>query len=1031
MLNVSYIQTKATNFIAKNLAETIDMQVKVERVSFSLWNKIVLKNVQILDTENQTIVESENFFLLIHSVSYSKKQLHFEKLILANTNIHIEKNMQGVWNIQSLFSSKETYTPWDIAIFSIEILNSTFSLLDKQTYEKNDFGINYSDIEITDFSIVASNLHFFESTIMADIQGLSGKEKSGFILKTLSTELRVDSTQMNFKNVQLHTPFSHIITQELNFAYNSFQDFSEFIHAVKIQSTFQHSKLQLADISYFAPTLQLSPYAFQFSGNFTGRIADFKTKNLHIEYGEKSQFYGDIEMMGLPTISETFIHVHTKRFSTNSTDIVNIRIPPYTENKYIKVPQILHDINEFSYTGNITGFVKDMVAYGTFTTPAGVIHSDVSIKESAFKPNELVFSGDVSFSQFDLQKIAKGTHNWGKTSLVVKVKGDMANGKFNKAFVRGDMANIEFKGYNYKNVSIDGLVSNKRFDGQLEILDTNVTVNFSGMLDYSLEVPEFNFHANLAHANLHALGFVDDSISNISMDTHVDFIGLSLDNLKGEIIINSGVFENSHGTYKSQQFTIDVDNVGEHRNIQINSDLFDVTVAGKGSYQELQDYIYDFLHAHIPSIPKRKNYAPHTHLPHFNLSVHIKKADSLLHIFNPNIHIAQGSYMNSVFSEEQQLCMMESFVPELSIGNVKLQNIKITAEGSTEQINTNLIYSLALNQLTIPDISSSFMFKNNSFEHATHWNHVDSVVYKGSIENSGIFEPSTHAFLPKIVVSVPHQTVVIADSVWHIHIAESTIDSSSIYVSHAYVQKHDEKIEFQGKISHNKNDTISIMFQDFDAENFNNIMPENINFSGVLQGKINFQRLYETPLIFANISSDDFYFNGNKQGVLKIRSMWMPQKRGIKLSISCTKGTTDILSLRGTFDPTSKDMNFTLGLKNYLLSDFSEIFKNTVDNMAGYIDADVSLQGNIQNPTLTGKAEVKRGKFRVIATQTPYNIKGTLNTEGSQFVLSDIALTDTLGNSAHTSGYIDIKNIKNPQYLIALETKKLFALNTN
>src|SRR5690606_9157944 len=115
------------------------------------------------------------------------------------------------------------------------------------------------------------------------------------------------------------------------------------------------------------------------------------------------------------------------------------------------------------------------------------------------------------------------------------------------------------------------------------------------------------------------------------------------------------------------QFDVDVDNVGEHRNIHVNSDLLDMTVTGKGLYQELQDYVYDFLRVHIPSIPERKNYSPHTNQPHFNISIHIKKADSLLHVLYPKMHIAQGSYINSIFSEEQQVLILESYLPELTI----------------------------------------------------------------------------------------------------------------------------------------------------------------------------------------------------------------------------------------------------------------------------------------------------------------------------------------------------------------------------
>src|SRR5690606_32281148 len=137
--------------------------------------------------------------------------------------------------------------------------------------------------------------------------------------------------------------------------------------------------------------------------------------------------------------------------------------------------------------------------------------------------------------------------------------------------------------------------------------------------------------------------------------------------------------------------------------------------------------------------------------------------------------------------------ILESYLPELTIGATRLENVSISTQGSTHQIQTTCTYNVPLEHFTVSNMTSSITLKNNTFEHTSNWNYADTVLYKGSITNKGVFEPSSHQFLPKTIFSIPHQTIVIADSIWNVQIANAVVDSSSIHISNAYLQKGQEK----------------------------------------------------------------------------------------------------------------------------------------------------------------------------------------------------------------------------------------------
>lgn len=1030
-LYTPFVQAKITGIITRHIAEKNNIQIQISRVSWGLWKDVNIHDLSIKNADDEIIVTAKKIGISIQKIIRKEKQVYISNIALHHISGELIKNEHGVWNFQSLLSGKQTNLNWDIHIHSITLISSNLIYKNLEKHRPLDYGINFSDLYLSDIQLHISDFSLSDSLASVNIQSFSGKEKSGFIVQKLLGIFSISKEGLDCSQVQIFTKKSHIHAEKLSFSYSHISDFSNFISAVSINSEFQWSELHLLDISYFAPKLELSPYSFVFAGNIFGRVSNIRGRNMHIAYGEKSHFRGNVEIMGLPDIRSSFIHIQTQEFTSNVSDIENIRIPPYTESNFIQVPDFLHEIETFSYEGNITGFINDIVAYGTFTTSAGIINADVSIKKSPYREREVLFSGDLQCKNFNIQKVLSDNTQWGKTSLSLKVKGDFYEGKFNKAFIRGDISKIEFLNYTYHTVSVDGLISKQRFDGQLDIADSNLIVNFSGLFDFHLDIPEFNFYSRLSHANLYALGFVEDTLSILSMETQVDFIGLQLDNLKGTVSVPYARYISSFGDYDSEHFTIEIDNVGDYRNILLSSDLLDITVNGKGLYQELPGYIYTYLKTHISDLPEKNFDLKHETKPHFTVSAHIKKADSLIHVFYPNIHIAQGTFINSVFDESQQILAFESQIPDVQVGNIYLENIHLTITGNNTGISNTIQYDLPLKERTITEIISSLYISQNRFEHSSKWDHTDSIQFKGDISNIGIFSKSNHAFLPKISTSLVHEKIIIADSVWYCNIPYIGIDSSSISITQAELKKSNESIRVFGTISHNPHDTITASFNNYDISNLNYLIPaHNIRFDGILEGKIHIQNVYDNPLVFANIHSNDFYFNGHPQGTLRLQSSWLRDIQAVAIELACRKGETDIFSLQGTYIPEDHEIDFSIGMRNYLLSDFSEIFRSILSNISGNIDAKITAKGKLDNPKFEGEIDIKRGRFTVDYTQISYNMIGKMKGVGSRFEFSDIHLSDMSGNQGNVAGFVDLRTINNPQYRFGITTQKLSVLNT-
>ena len=102
---------------------------------------------------------------------------------------------------------------------------------------------------------------------------------------------------------------------------------------------------------------------------------------------------------------------------------------------------------------------------------------------------------------------------------------------------------IEINNYKYRNISLNGIFSEKTWDGNVRISENNIRMDILGMFNFRNKLPEFDFTLNLAKADLFKLKFdKSDTTSSISMLVTANFKGNNIDNLDGEIkLLNSNL----------------------------------------------------------------------------------------------------------------------------------------------------------------------------------------------------------------------------------------------------------------------------------------------------------------------------------------------------------------------------------------------------------------------------------------------------------------------------------------------------------
>ncbi len=122
-----------------------------------------------------------------------------------------------------------------------------------------------------------------------------------------------------------------------------------------------------------------------------------------------------------------------------------------------------------------------------------------------------IYSGNLLTNDFQLGSFLEDS-SLGKISFNGKVHGTgLALNSIN-ASLDGNVREFSYQGYTYEDIFINGQVRKKRFDGKIISNDSNLHATLIGLIDYSQDVPKFDFNAVIDKANLHALHFTRDSI---------------------------------------------------------------------------------------------------------------------------------------------------------------------------------------------------------------------------------------------------------------------------------------------------------------------------------------------------------------------------------------------------------------------------------------------------------------------------------------------------------------------------------------
>ena len=1045
ILSSSAVQTSIAKRFAANLSEKLHTEINISKVSINYKLHILLEDVFINDQRHNVLLNANVIDCKVGHLSLNNKSISFSKIIFKNTQVDLIKyHSDTVMNFQFLvdyFKSEDTVkskTSWKISSKSIEFQNTKFKYLnqDEKDYKAN--GFDYNNIELTNLNVKIDSLLLKGDTVFVKIDKLGFKDKSGYVVKNFSSKIKYYPGLISLQNLNLETAFSNL-NLDIKLSYDNPEALKDFLNKVNIQADIRKSNVSLKDIAYFNKNFKGDDNRIAFSGLISGKVNNIKLRDFKFNYGHTTDFEGNISMNGLPDIEQTFIRLSITKFTTSKADIESLYIPGVINN-HIQVPTSLMALGAIIIKGDFTGFYNDFNANANLYSSIGQISTDIALRKN--KQNKIEYKGHINAKKFNIGEYLDLKNLMGKLNLDAEISGSGLKREDAKIEMTGGINAFEFKGNVYDSIAIKGQFTNKLFDGYLSVVDNKVDFNFLGNIDFSSDLPVFDFTATIKDANLYKLKLVNsDSTGILSTRLNFNFNGNTADNIKGLIKVENTSYRKGKDEYNMKLLSINTfnDTAGQ-RKIELKSDFITADMYGSFRFTDLPAALDNFIEKYLPSFTpiKIKNKTEVSKNDQkFVFNILLRNTDELSRLFFPSLLIAKNATINGSYNSKLSDLRLNGNATELTFNGKQFKDWYF--DGVTD--NKRLYLTTGCSRLAISDslgldnLKLKSYLQSDSILFFVNWEDKNSIYHHNSGDISGY---ASFANVPEINIALTKSDIIVNDSVWRLRGKNNIkIDSSVISIDNLTVSSGFQSIGIEGKITKNPGEKIYLNLSKFDIANFAFFLePKNIYLSGLVSGNVGFYDLYKSPNFITNINIQDLKLNKDLFGNANLVTTWDKNRDALysKLVIRYkgNVGEADRIVADGYYYPNDPNQNFDfkLSLFNQRIASIGHYLKSFSSEFEGQVSGSLTLKGTVDKPIVKGKVKLDRTTMKIDYLNTVYSLSDSVEIGINYFAFNNFVFTDENHNTARLDGKITHDAFRNIRLDLKVTTKKFMMLNT-
>ena len=1038
LLDIPAVQNFVVQKAVTLVSEKLGTKVAIDRVDIGLFSRVRVKGFYVEDFQHDTLLyvgQAEAFVtgfgLFSDGIVLSRAELGGAKLCLHETpggEMNIKQVVERLSNPDRKKKGEFKLTIHDATIDGMEFC------LEKLEHRNPEYGIDFSHLHIYDLVSGVRDLTIDGSVIHTTFESLSATERSGFRLENLTGAFYLTNGCIGFEQATIRTPRSQLEIPSITLVGGSWNEYKDFIGEVQIDAEFRRSTLSSDDLAYFSPKLRSWHTLFSdVDLEASGTVDNFMTRIRSLDV-DGTTLTGKATVTGLPDIASARFDVELPRLTTSARSIRTLAASVGRTKLPAQTVAVIGRAGRIDLAASFRGTLSLFDLKMRLRTPLGHISGKLATKP--LRAGRRQVTGSVRVNSFRLGDLLGKPQLLGSTTLTARVDGAVGRG-FADAEVRGNIAQLDFNGYAYRDVRLDGRLRNKEFDGRIFARDPNLDFDFLGLVDLNDEMPRYDFVMDLHHADLAALHLNRrDSISELSARVEARAGGHSLDDLNGRIRVLDATYRYNDKSLTAKDVSVTGENSEHSKFVELRSDFADATFRSKASYREVFAYLRESAAKYLPILHEEKLRGEETQrqiaLPddYSLLSVNIRNINPVMDAISEGLQVADGSKLQLLFNPAGNQLSFKASSEYIERKRMLATRLNVNASNRGDSLT---LYASAedlyLGMLHLPNLSVTGGARRGDVQLSTGFSDTTrrfsgQLSVRASIADE--HGPSGRVVGLRILPS----RIVRGDKMWRIMARNIQFDTTRVVIDRFYVRNDEQVLALNGIASRSRDDSLTLRLRNFDLAPLTQFADR---MGYVVEGRTDGFAIMKSVLregqFTADIMLDSLEVNDIPAPPMRLTSQWDFQRNRAGLTVANRiKGDTLV---RGFYAPSQHRYYARMRIDSLDMGLLDPVLSGVVSRTRGLADMDLVLTGRGRDGELSGKIHATGLSTTVDFTQVTYTVpEVTLDVKNSLFSTKNAPVLDTEGNSGLLDFSLDLGHVTNIAYDLRVTPDRMLVLNT-
>lgn len=1032
LLRIPYIQTQVSEIATEQLSSHLGVPVKIENVDIEWFNRIVLKGLYLEDQKGKVLFEANHVAASFEVMPLFKGKLVFSTVRLFGFSLNLRRTTpKSPLNLQFVidaFASKDSIKKKkniDLRFNSILIRRGNFSYhIDsvKETPEK----FNAKHIDLRNLSAKISLKAFNKDSLNVQIKKMSFDEASGFSLNKLSLNIVGNKDSAFIHDFEVRLPNTDLKINLAKIDLSQVDSIPEIISKAPIDLKINSSQICLKDLKSFVPAFKNFADTIEMSADANGYVNNFNLKRITLKYSDKMLFVGQMKLKNITHPEETYILGKVNKMYL-TTDGISSLVNNFNQRPQL-LPAPLIKLGTINFTGEISGFFDNLVAFGKLSSSIGSIQTDLLFGSDKENNTAAYLRGRIASSDLRLHELFDKNSPIGEVRFDIEVDSRKPiNGSF-YGKIRSNIKKFDYKGYTYRDIKLSGKFKSNSFDGEIEVNDPNGALYAQGLFQHQGKNSLFNFTARLDHFKPDKLNLTDKyEEPNISLALNADFTGNNIDNVEGSIVVDSLSFITKPSSFFLKRLDVIASGHSLDRQLTVKSEIINGEVTGAYSFETLIPSLMNTFEGYLPALVHTTHKKQLVKENNFAMLFTIENTEALSSTLKLPFTMVRPGRITGHYNNIYNKFRVEAWLPEFKLGKSMFESGYLVCDNPNDKVNLRL-KAINYNDKGLRNyIDLEANAKDNLLNTMIGWANNKERLFKADISASTRFIEEKQEKGPSILrteIALDKSPLIIKDTIWNINPAFVTIRDGKIGVENFKINHENQYLTMDGTISKDPIDTLLVDLNKIELSYvFDVLNIPVLQFGGKATGKFYVNDLYNSRMLNTDLEVQDFSFNQVPLGRLNLFSEWDDMQKGILMLGSIYKNDSTWTDVNGYVFPVGPQAGLSLYFDaNDINVAFLQPFVETVvKNLQGRGFGNIHLYGPFKKLNVEGDAYVMDGGVGVDFLDTYYTFSDSIHLDSTSVNLKNITVKDKFGNTGKVSLTFNHKHFKDYSFLVNVQ----------